>query len=63
MMELGDLLDLVSKGQEIELTDQVRVVARLVPAIQRVFGCQAGSISIRDDFDEPLDNFKGYGGA
>lgn len=53
---LSRLLALVAAGQEIEITNRGRVVARLVAADQAKphFGFDRGRIHIADDFDAPL---------
>jgi prevent-host-death family protein len=53
---LSRLLDEVAKGEEIEITNRGRVVARLMPAEQRTphYGFDAGRVWIAEDFDTPL---------
>lgn len=55
---LLDLLDRVSKGEEITILKDGQEIARLVPALPvlppRVPGTAAGMITIAPDFDEPL---------
>jgi prevent-host-death family protein len=53
---LSRLLDEVAKGDEIEITNRGRVVARLVPAERRMpnYGFDAGHVWIAEDFDAPL---------
>ena len=62
---LASLIQEVLSGEEIVITDDQRPVARLVrvgPARAGVprFGSAKGLIHVPDDFDEPLDCFKGY---
>lgn len=53
---LSRLLRQVALGQEIEIRNGGRVVARLVPARQqrRELGLDRGVFEVPDDFDEPL---------
>lgn len=53
---LSRLLERVSAGEEVEITNRGRVVARLVPPStrRRALGTAAGSVVIHDDFDAPL---------
>jgi prevent-host-death family protein len=54
--QLSRLLDEVARGDEIEITNRGRVVARLVPAERRMphYGFDAGRVWIAEDFDAPL---------
>jgi prevent-host-death family protein len=53
---LSRLLDEVAKGEEIEITNRGRVVARLMPAEHRKphYGFDTGRVWIAEDFDAPL---------
>ena len=55
---LLDLLDRVSKGEEISILKDGQQIARLLPALPtlppRVPGTAAGMIKIMPDFDDPL---------
>jgi prevent-host-death family protein len=52
---LSRLLEQVATGEEVEITNRGRVVARLVPADRRPrFGFARSSVVIADDFDAPL---------
>jgi prevent-host-death family protein len=53
---LSRLLDEVANGEEIEITNRGRVVARLVPAKRRMphYGFDTGRVWIAEDFDAPL---------
>ena len=53
---LSRLLNEVAEGEEIEITNRGRVVARLVPAERRMpnYGFAAGQVWIAEDFDAPL---------
>ena len=54
--QLSRLLQQVAEGEEIEITNRGRVVARLVapgrPSVN--FGFDAGRIWVAEDFDAPL---------
>jgi prevent-host-death family protein len=54
---LSRLLERVEAGEEIEITNRGRVVARLVPAARRGtrrLGMDVGRARIAADFDAPL---------
>ncbi len=54
--QLSRLLAVVEQGEEVEITNRGRVVARLVaprPAGPR-FGFDRGRVQVADDFDAPL---------
>lgn len=55
---LLDLLDRVSKGEEVSILKDGQQIARLLPALPtlppRVPGTAAGMIKIMPDFDDPL---------
>ena len=55
---LSRLLDAVGRGEEIDITNRGRVVARLVaprsPTVARAWGIDKGRIKISEDFDAPL---------
>ena len=53
---LSRLLEKVAAGEEVEITNRGRVVARLVGPARRVpnFGFDRGRVWIADDFDDPL---------
>jgi prevent-host-death family protein len=53
---LSRLLDEVANGQEIEITNRGRAVARLVPVQRRMphYGFDAGRVWIAEDFDAPM---------
>jgi prevent-host-death family protein len=57
--KLRDLLAKALAGDEVIITEHGTPVARLVPVLvpskkQRVAGLNRGTISISEDFDEPL---------
>lgn len=53
---LSRLIEKVAAGEEVEITNRGRVVARLVGPVRRTpnFGFDRGRIWIADDFDAPL---------
>ena len=53
---LSRLLDDVAKGEEVEITNRGRVVARLVPAEHRMphYGFDVDRVWIAEDFDASL---------
>jgi prevent-host-death family protein len=60
---LSALLDRVGKGQVYVITKRGRPIAELRPAEPRTrlqFGCDAGRIAIRDDFEAPIPDFVEY---
>ncbi len=60
---LSELLDKVKQGQVYVITRRGRPAAELRPvgqAASLVFGCDAGRIAIRDDFDAPLPGMQEY---
>ena len=66
--ELARLVDKVLAGEEMAITRDGKVVARIVPspaAVEppkgdRVPGSAKGQIWIAPDFDEPLEEFREY---
>lgn len=52
----SDLLDQVSRGEEITILKEGQVIARLLPPdpTPRVPGTAEGMITIAPDFDDPL---------
>ena len=60
---LSELLDKVLQGQVYVISKRGRPVAELrpvAPAGVLAFGCDAGRITIRDDFDAPLSDMREY---
>lgn len=55
---LSKLLDAVGRGEEIDITNRGRVVARLVgprsPTAARAWGIDRGRIRVSEDFDAPM---------
>lgn len=64
--QLDELLERVSRGEEVVITKNNRPLARLTAPVssrgrqQRQFGGVEGEIWMSDDFDEPLDDFAEY---
>jgi prevent-host-death family protein len=62
---LSELLEKVGRGQVYVITKRGRPVAELRPTAppgRLRFGCDAGSVTFRDDFDAPLPGFEDYTG-
>lgn len=61
---LSELLEKVSRGRTYRITRRGRVVAELRPvppaAARPAFGEDRGRLTMRDDFDAPLPDMKGY---
>lgn len=62
---LPQLIHQLAEGQEVEITDNGRTVAKLIGAPRqilqpRVPGLDKGRIQIADDFDAPLEDFEEY---
>ncbi|SNS23167.1 prevent-host-death family protein [Geodermatophilus pulveris] len=53
---LSRLLEEVAAGEEVEITDRGRVVARLVGPARRTpdLGLDRGHVWVAEDFDDPL---------
>lgn len=60
----AELLGRVQAGEEVLLTRADEPVARLLPAGSSSrrprFGAAKGLLHVRDDFDEPLEDFAPY---
>jgi prevent-host-death family protein len=63
-VRLKDLVDRANRGEEVILSEGGAPVARLTPLARRAaarrFGSAKGLIRMREDFDEPLDDFRPY---
>ncbi|MGH2584538.1 MAG: type II toxin-antitoxin system Phd/YefM family antitoxin [Dehalococcoidia bacterium] len=61
---LPELIEEVSGGAEVVITQDDRPVAKIVgyaqPLKKRRLDAAAGLITIAEDFDAPLDDFKEY---
>ena len=62
--QLPELLDAAIRGEEIIITEDGRPLVRMLNATvskpRPQFGSARGLITISDDFDEPLEEFKEY---
>jgi prevent-host-death family protein len=61
--KLSELLDRVDKGAVFVITKRGRPVAELRPPSREgglQFGCDAGRITIGDDFDAPVPGMEEY---
>lgn len=62
--QLAQLVQEVSEGAEIVITDHGRPVARLLSFTEsppdRVPGSARGLFTVPDNFDAPLDDFRDY---
>ena len=61
---LKDLVERARRGEEVILSEGGAPVAKLTPLPGRVaarrFGSAKGLIHMRENFDEPLDDFRPY---
>ena len=60
---LSELLEKVGQGHVYVITKHGRPVAELRPATGSArlrFGCDAGAVTVRDDFDAPVPGFEDY---
>ena len=61
--QLSKILDRVDRGQVYVITKRGRPVAELRPIAAPTgirFGMDAGKITMSEDFDAPLEDFKDY---
>ncbi len=63
--EMSKLIEIAVSGEEIIITKNNQPMVKLVslqplPKRPPLFGSDRGLISISDDFDEPLEDFKDY---
>lgn len=63
-LQIDVLIQKAIDGQEVVITDNAKPVLKLVPVvktkIRRKAGSAKGMISMSDDFDEPLEDFRDY---
>ena len=63
-MQLPDLVEAAMSGIEVVITKDDRPVVKLVPLARSKphprFGSAAGLITMSEDFDAPLEDFKDY---
>jgi prevent-host-death family protein len=61
---LSKLIDKVLKGESVVISKSNKPVVKLVPADElnnkRSIGSAKGIVKISDDFNEPIEDFKGY---
>jgi prevent-host-death family protein len=61
---LVDLMNAAAGGEEVIIASDGATAVRLVPVVHpkrpRQAGSAKGLITMSDDFDEPLDDFKEY---
>ena len=61
---LPELIEAAINGEEIVITKDNHSIVKLTPVspVKRrpLFGSAKGLITISDDFDEPLEDFKNY---
>lgn len=60
---LPELIEAAMNGEEIVITKDNQPVVKLTPVSaerRSLFGSAKGLITISDDFDEPLEDFKDY---
>jgi prevent-host-death family protein len=61
---LPELIEAVAQGEDVVITRDDRPVAKLVPVHQTKprprFGSAKGLITMSDDFDAPMDDFREY---
>lgn len=62
--KLPDLIDAVLRGEEVTIIKDDFSVVKLIPATpakpRRQPGSAKGLVTMSDDFDEPLEDFKDY---
>jgi antitoxin (DNA-binding transcriptional repressor) of toxin-antitoxin stability system len=63
--QLTDLVDQATRsGEEVVLTRAGEAVAKIVPIVRRRarrrFGSARGQLTVPDDFDAPLEDFRGH---
>ncbi|WP_414551617.1 type II toxin-antitoxin system Phd/YefM family antitoxin [Anabaena sp. CCY 0017] len=61
---LPELIEAALSGEEIIIIKENQPVVKLIPVIpvkrRPTFGSAKGLVTISDDFDEPLEDFKEY---
>ena len=62
--QIFQIIEQASQGEEVIITKDEQPLVKLSSAIgfkkQRQFGSAKGLIKMADDFDEPLEEFRGY---
>jgi prevent-host-death family protein len=63
-VRFAELLRRVQAGEEVVVTEENAPIARIVPAGATThkarFGAARGLLQVREDFDEPLEDFASY---
>nr|AUN37150.1 hypothetical protein [uncultured bacterium] len=63
-LHLSDLIEAALNGVEVVISKDEQPIIKLVPVSEnkprRRAGSARGLIKMSDDFDQPLENFKGY---
>jgi prevent-host-death family protein len=61
---LAELIDEVADGEEVVITREDGATFKIVPVAlmhpSPKFGSAKGRVNMREDFDEPLDDFQAY---
>jgi len=61
---LSELIEAAMRGEEVIITKDEQPVVKLTPLLatqrRRQPGSAKGLVTISDDFDEPLEDFKDY---
>ena len=61
---LAELIDEVASGEEVVITRDDGAIFKIVPVALMPplpkFGSAKGQVKMREDFDEPLDDFQAY---
>ncbi|OWY65046.1 DUF2281 domain-containing protein [cyanobacterium TDX16] len=60
---LSELIEAAMRGEEVIITKNEQPVVKLTPLLaqrRRQPGSAKGLVTMSDDFDEPLDDFKDY---
>jgi len=62
--QIFQIIEQASQGEEVIITKDEQPLVKLSSAVgfkkQRQFGSAKGLIKMADDFDEPLEDFRGY---
>jgi antitoxin (DNA-binding transcriptional repressor) of toxin-antitoxin stability system len=61
---LDELIDEVASGEEVVITRDDGATFKIIPVALRQpvpqFGSAKGRVNMREDFDEPLEDFQAY---
>ncbi|MDT9189666.1 MAG: DUF2281 domain-containing protein [Limnospira sp. PMC 894.15] len=63
--QIMELIEMAFAGEEIIISNNNQQTIKITPVLSPqprppLFGCDKDRISLRDDFDEPLDDFQDY---